>query len=129
MADTPDLSEMINKLTADPEMLGRIMNMASAIMGNMPEQKPQEPKEAANKEESPKLNVDMLPLLLGNLGGGKTESGAHTAAKHGSQTALLTALKPYMSSERSEKIDTIIKVLKLAEIAGGILGNKELFKL
>lgn len=148
MAEAPDFGEMISKLTENPEMLGQIMNMASAIMGNMNSNgdkssestsqnstveqntavSPDEEKAAAAfADKTPNIDTAMLSSLIGNLvkSGSK---GPNEGIKGGdSKTALLVALKPYMSSKRSEKIDMMIKALKLAELAGGFLGKGGLF--
>ncbi len=134
MADTPDLSAMINKLTEDPETLGKIMNMASSIMGNMNNNdsspSPSEDSSKIADESSTKtsanadsgenlnLNLDFLPTLLNGLGGKQ---------KGDSRAALLLALKPYMSNQRAEKIDMMVKAMKLADLAGGFLGGSGLF--
>lgn len=141
MAEAPDFSEMISKLTENPEMLGQIMNMASAIMGNMNSNgdknsdveqntavSPNEEKAAAAfADKTPNIDTAMLSSLIGNLAKSGSK-GQNAGIKGGdSKTALLVALKPYMSSKRSEKIDMMIKALKLAELAGGFLGKGGLF--
>ena len=137
MAETPDLSGIISKLTEDPETLGRVMNLASSLMGNIPtdnkEAPPAENTAAPQTEgQIPAFDPAMLASVLGSLGspGGKPADGnKENANKSGdSRTALLLALKPYMSPERAEKVDMMIKAMKLADIAGGLLGNSDLLK-
>ncbi len=139
MAETPDLSGIINKLTEDPETLGKVMNLASSLMGNMQADVP-----ASNETKTPLLERDrqnpaesqmlafdpaMMTSLLGGVGAVTASDKKESPIKTGdSRTALLMALKPYMSPERAEKIDMMIKAMKLADIAGGLLGNSGIFK-
>lgn len=138
MAEAPDLSGIISKLTEDPETLGKVMNLASSLMGNMQADTsestqtstspPENNHESSSENQASAFDPTMLASLLGGLGataGNKKDNGGKSGD---SRTALLLALKPYMSEERAEKIDMMIKAMKLANIAGGLLGNSELLK-
>lgn len=135
MADTPDLGEIISKLTEDPEMMGKVMGLASSLMGSIPQdnaanppiQDESSPREGA--ESKPSFDPSMLSALLGGLNGAVGSDKKDGGGKGGdSRAALLMALKPYMSEDRAEKIDMMIKALKLADVAGNLLGNSGLFR-
>lgn len=134
MADTPDLGEIISKLTEDPEMMGKVMGLASSLMGGLPRENTanslvqSESITQENTESKPAIDPNMLTALLGSLGGSSGSEKKEGGNKSGdSRTALLMALKPYLSEERAEKIDMMIKALKLADAAGNLLGNSGLF--
>lgn len=132
--DNNDISTALNKLLADPAALASAMSMASSLMGNLPQENsanaaespsPAEnkPPEAVNEaivasssvenDATPPLNS--LAALAPLLASGK---------KNDPRCALLYALKPYMSHGRGDKIDTLVNLLKIADIAGGLLGGK-----
>ncbi len=141
MADTPDISGIISRLTEDPEMLGKVMGLASSLAGSIPqdnkpntasqEQNNEAPLSENNGEQKPGFDPGMLTALLGNLGNfggsGSSDKKESVSRSGDSRTALLMALKPYMSEDRAEKIDMMLKAMKLADIAGGLLGNSGLF--
>lgn len=134
----PDLSEAIERLMAHPE----IIEMAASVLGQPPpaasasaehpdsdEQKTSEteaPKEAAgaSAEVGAGSMSDALPELLKLVtpllqkGGGK--HGGHSHSEHskgiGRSTALLLALKPYLSPQRCAAVDKIVQMSKLGEI-------------
>ena len=132
--DNNDISAALNKLLADPTALANAMSMASSLMENLPKENsanvaappspPEDkPPEEANEELAvsssgendtpPSLNS--LAALAPLLAGGK---------KNDPRCALLYALKPYMGHGRGDKIDTLVNLLKIADIAGVLLGGK-----
>lgn len=74
-------------------------------------------KSTYNKGASPALS----PLSESKEGNKEGQSGQ--------RRQLLLALRPYMSRERQEKIDTILRILQLLELAGQLglsdLGRKQ----
>lgn len=121
-----DQTKAVMKLLEDPESLSKVMGMVGAIMKNMPSNKSEAvPEEKSSEafdnyaENSAHTNADptfapdlsMLPALLGGL-------NKNTAA-NAPDCALLSALKPYMAHGRAEKIDKLINILRLTQIAGG----------
>lgn len=134
-----DISAALGKLLEDPAALSRVMSMASTLMGNVgatsasssgedaqptsaePSAHPDIPSQAS--EETAPLSptsVDQsapsIAALAQVLGGG--------GGKGDPRCALLYALKPYMGHGRAEKIDTLVNMLRLADLAGGLLGGK-----
>ncbi len=129
-----DISAALNKLLADPAALANAMSIAGSLMGNLPSgdavppaqaTQPTEDKQPQEVSEDPAVkspeqsdappSMGSLAALAPLLSGGK---------KNDPRCALLYALKPYMGHGRGEKIDTLVNLLKIADIAGGLLGGK-----
>lgn len=103
------MDEMEQKLGAvlkNPELMQKIMSMAQSL--GQPAQPPQEP--------SPALEADFA--MLQRLSGLARQSGIDAQ-----QRALLTALKPYLSSERVSKLEKAMRAAKLARLASSLLGS------
>ncbi len=131
--DNNDISGALSKLLEDPTALAKAMSIASSLMGSMPtapeaestQDDPNEPiattSEAVAAGTSPeKTQADAnetpsVAAIARMLGGG---------TKGDPRCALLYALKPYMGHGRAEKIDTLVNMLRLADLAGGMLGGK-----
>ena len=122
-----DLQANISKLLEDPEALSRIMGVASTLMGNMQSQEKNVPdvkeKESTepNKatEQSLPFDLSVLPTILG---------AGTSSAGNDPKCALLSALKPYMGHGRADKIEKLIKALKMSELAGGFIKTGGMFK-
>ena len=128
--DSNDISGALSKLLEDPAALAKAMSIASSLMGSVPptpEEKPEEPNEPSNDTEAVQTSTSPAPsdtvgdapsiAAIANLLGGGSSKGDP-------RCALLYALKPYMSHGRAEKIDTLVNMLRLADLAGGMLGGK-----
>ena len=131
--ETNDISSALSKLLEDPAALANAMSIASSLMGGMPsvpasappdEKQPSEAEAQANEAVSASTtpaqsdalgDVPSVAAIANLLGGG---------AKNDPRCALLYALKPYMGHGRAEKIDTLVNMLRLADLAGGMLGGK-----
>ncbi len=129
-----DISASISKLLEDPEAMKKILSIAGTLMknssdfentGTVSEKEKsssetvssQKADEADIERDPPMPDLSALPKLLGSLGG--TQKSASDPS-----CALLYALKPYMAHGRADRIDSLIRVLKLSELAGGLFqGN------
>ena len=103
------MDEMEQKLGAvlkNPELMQKIMSMAQSL--GQPAQPPQEPSPA------PEADFAMLQRLSGL---------ARQRGIDAQQRALLTALKPYLSSERVSKLEKAMRAAKLARLASSLLGS------
>ncbi|MGM9631577.1 MAG: hypothetical protein ACI3XL_00590 [Eubacteriales bacterium] len=76
-----------------------------------------------NKESSPTYAnapndalTSLLPGLLGALGKQGAPHGSGHKSSNKEQTALLLAIRPYLSDHRREIVDTFIKMSKLMEL-------------
>ncbi len=134
----PDLSAAIGKLLENPEALKSAMEMASNLKksgffdqfsaNQKTGEEKTEKKDEAEEQTSEKRN---FPSFLGEY---RKDENAYTeknnaenrTSTHGGdgyragsaqRKQLLMALRPYMSRERQERIDTVLKILRLLELA------------
>lgn len=130
MPENDALKQQLSGILEDPEAMARIMSIAGSLMGGMnpsddsPEAQADSgsndtapAKEAQGSVNSPTDGFDLsaaLPAIAGILKNDK---------KNDPRTNLLYALKPYMSHDRGEKIDMLVKAMKLADIAGGFISG------
>lgn len=121
------LEATLNSVLSDPESMSKLASMASALASS-----------------------GVLSGLAGNLGGEKQSVDAvptdgstekeNTLPKHvvvnekmpsvpgvsGRHTALLRAIKPYLGLEKQARVDQMVKLLQLAELADTVLrGSQE----
>ena len=117
--------EMLNKITSDPSVMAKISEIAHSsgddIMNKLPQvidiisPKMTEEKNTANDEKtdtpadekaaSPLNLLNQIPLPLNKIG-----------EKISKNSNLLIALKPYLSKERSNIIDSIVKMAQVANL-------------
>ena len=108
-----DLQTQLNSVLNNPEMMGRIMEMAQSFGGQMPQ--PEPPPE---DPPAPDFDFATIQKLTGLMGSARVD---------GNQKALLTALAPYVSSKRINKLERAMRAAKLAGIATSFLGSSSLF--
>ena len=100
-----DLSEMIERLKSNPEI---VTSVASALgLGAPPLQsEPNVGDSSSSSTPLPEMLSAIAPLL------------SHSSEKNGGdhRTALLCALRPYLSPERQEIIDYIMKFSKMGDL-------------
>ncbi len=94
-----DLSGKLNELLSDPERLKTVMSAVSGIMG-----------------QSERLAE--IPVH-------KAEIPAVPAVKNNERTELLRALKPFLSKDKCDRIDKMLKIMTFAELAGILQGTPE----
>ena len=95
------LEDMISKLTENPERMKSLMNVAGNIMndGQNVQNDDNRPREESAERDRVKPQKKRRGNDAENL------------------ICLLLALKPYVSDERCEKIDGIVKILKLVQLS------------
>lgn len=139
---TPDLSAMLGSLLRDPSVMAQVQQALSSV--KEADSTPQvDAEEAHGQTESehtlppaptlpPELGallqngalMSQLPAMLGMLSsatGKPTQSGGGGSGggKSGDhRTALLLALKPYLSSGRCQMIDSIVNLNRLGDLLG-----------
>ena len=104
------VQEQMNAILGNPEMMQKIMAMAQSLGAS--------PMQTAPVQEEPPALPDIDPTLLKKLSG--LASGSHIDKN---QRTLLSALKPYLSSERIAKLEKAMRAAKLATVASGFLGK------
>lgn len=106
-----DLTEKLQSLLSDPESLQNLASLAA--MMTAPQEETESAAEQANEtvcDEEQAGGFDFSKLLLL----GEIMSQMQQKDK---ETELLLALKPYLSEERSKRVDRAVKLLRLYTIA------------
>lgn len=128
--DSIQLSAMIDKILANPELI----SMVASALGPIPKadsvikegestaqtDKSEEDTAAAVETGARVDAADKLPELVAAIAPALSSLGignsAHASPKGDRRTCLLVALKPYLCRERCEAIDYMIKLGRLSEI-------------
>lgn len=117
-----DMQEKISNLLNDPEGMEKIKNMANALFGdNAIDEKP---KQVHNNIKTPSFLQGLAtPSDAGNdmfkdidIGAIMRVMSAVKNTKNDSRTSLLLALKPHLSPDRSQRVDSAVKILKIISI-------------
>lgn len=114
------ISAAIGKLMAHPEI---IQSVASALKGDAPtaaeEKKQEEKQDAPAGDTESDLAASLMPIIAklgGGMGGGMGSGmggGGASASRH---SALLCALRPYLSDKRQDALDGIIKISQMSAL-------------
>lgn len=105
------MDQMEDKLGAilnNPQLMQQIMSMAQSLGKSTPQAQP-EPAPSL-----PDFDPAMLAKLSGFIGQGNVD---------GNQQALLTALHPYLSHRKVDKLEKAMRAAKLARMASSFLGQ------
>ena len=94
-----DLSEKLNAVLNDPERLKGMMSVISSLTDRM---------NAEQGAEHTQESTDVLQTL----------SIPEVLPKSDKRGELLRALKPFLSDDKRERIDKILRIMTLAGIAG-----------
>lgn len=97
-----DLTSTLTQMLSDPEKLESIKQMASSMFG--------EPEKPATPQ-LPSLPSDISPEMMGSMM--KVLSALKSQPKNDENTAFLMSLKPLLSKERSERVDTALKFMRI----------------
>ena len=85
-----DISNKLNALLSDPEMLKTVMSAVSGITA---------------QNEAPSQKTEASPHII-------------RSGKSDERSELLRALKPFLSKEKCSRIDKMLRVMTFAELAG-----------
>lgn len=109
-----EMEEKLSALLNNPQLMQQILSMAQSL-GQQPS--PGQPKESA---------VPSLPdpALLQKLSGLAVSTGADSQ-----QQALLSALGPYLSSDRVQRLEKAMRAAKMAKAASAFLNSGALQSL
>ncbi len=120
IGSTDSFSNALNSILSNPEMLSMISSMAEKLKSDShpsePQVKPSESPESVAEPTSAAPSQPSLPSILGTLAPLLSADGAKPSKRDNDRACLLRALKPYMSHDRSQAIDYIIKFSSLAEV-------------
>ena len=106
-----EMEEKLGAILSNPQMMQQIMSMAQAM--SPPSEQPQ-----GNPEAPPEPAPPALPdfSVMQKLAGATRQSGIDK-----NQQALLRALSPYISRERSAKLEKAMRAAKMARLASAFL--------
>ncbi len=110
------LGDTLSKLLSDPDLVARIRAVAGGDAGAA-----EDPRPTDNAPDTPALDPEILKKLPGVLSamapltGGKAPSPADDR-----RSALLLALKPFLSPARCQAVDSILQISRLGDLLGGI---------
>lgn len=98
-----DLEAKIGAIMNDPGMMEKLMSMAQSLS---------EPKQEQPQESMPDLK--MVQKLAGLAGQANIDKD---------QQCLLSALSPYLSSYRLDKLRKAMRAARMARLASGLFGR------
>ncbi len=97
-----EMEDKLNKLLDDPEMMGRIMQMAQQLSGGVSTPPPPSAPDLSGFD--PQTITKLLPLVK------------ELQTPNSQATQLLYALRPYLKEEKQGKIDRAVKLAHLIHI-------------
>ena len=115
-----DFSSKLDKILSNPAMMAQIKSLADTMTEDgeaktppptEPTQAAPEPAPAAAPESPPQTDTPAAMPALFSPAPGMEKNIKNTRA-------LLLALKPYLDDKRRDKIDKMLNMLRLAEMAG-----------
>lgn len=103
-----NMEDKLGSILNNPQMMQQIMNLAQSL-GNEAESSP-----TARQDPNPLPEIDfgMIQKLSGLASQGSIDRN---------QKALLTALHPYLSNRKVEKLEKAMRAAKMARMASGFL--------
>ena len=107
-----DFENKLGQILGNPEMMGKIMAMAQSFGSQ------DAPPEPEPQTEAPEIDFATIQKLTGLMG---------QAGVDREQKALLSALSPYISQSRVQKLEKAMRAAKLAGVATTFLGSSPLF--
>jgi hypothetical protein len=103
-----DFEGKLGQILGNPEMMGKIMAMAQSF-GNQ-----ESPPEPQPEPQAPEIDFATIQKLTGLM----SKAGVDREQK-----ALLSALSPYISGNRIQKLEKAMRAAKLAGAATTFLGS------
>ena len=124
-----DFSEKLDSILSNPDMMAQIKRLADTMTSGTPPISESPPPEKAvqagnfgKSKDSPPDGASDTPDIAEAVGALTSLSGEHRDRRKGNNLAhsraLLLALKPYLDGKRGEKIDKLLRMMQLAEMAG-----------
>ena len=117
--DGSNISGLISGLLQNPSMLDGVLGLLTNMTSNSRDNSDQ-PENTENNdtkaENAPSDAQNAFSMLSGIANSEKTQKDDSPARRK----ALLLALKPFLCKERCEKIDFILNVLTLLDMAQGL---------
>lgn len=119
-----DALSLVSTLLRDPETVSRLMGAISEISAQKNEGggEVSEVSEAAVGSED--LGGDEVREKLSGVMAALSGGGSQGARANDRHTALLLAIKPYLSPKRAELIDDLIKLGSVGELLRGLENSR-----
>jgi hypothetical protein len=102
------LEDKLGAILNNPQLMQNIMSMAQSLGQNAA------PQETGPAPDLPNFDPALLAKLGALAGQGRVDNN---------QQALLTALHPYLSSRKVEKLEKAMRAAKMARMASSFLGQ------
>ncbi|MBP3369125.1 MAG: hypothetical protein J6L85_00095 [Clostridia bacterium] len=119
-ASSPDsFSNALNSILSNPEMLSMISSMAEKLKSDHTPDAPDQSAAASSSVTEAPADAPTsmnMPDIIGTLGPLLSSGGGKLSKHDNDRACLLRALKPYLSHDRSQAIDYIIKFSSIAEV-------------
>lgn len=107
-----EMSSKLKALLDDPEALGKLISAVSALSSRDREASQADAVPPYESASAPPREAPTLPALSS-----RATEGLFTASSGGDKRlALLLALKPFLSSERQKKLDSVTKAFSVASV-------------
>lgn len=115
--DDARISGAINKILEHPELIGMIGSMLTTPKpsDDISADTPEENTAAVEAKPTAAGGTDMLATLAPMLAKLQSSAGA-LPHKEDKRECLLCALKPYLSKERCEAIDQMLKISRISDV-------------
>lgn len=112
-SNAPDLSGIIGAALANPQLLSALPKMMGALSGAFSEQDNTAPSSQSEPaaEAAGAFNYQSSPPVFS-----QKSSLPRPAKVTDRRSALLLALKPYMSHDKAEAIDTIVRIIEIMSL-------------
>lgn len=113
------LSSALSGILGNPEMMSMISSMAEQLKGGSA---PSADQSSKKEDEAPSKADESIPAsselsgVLGALAPLLSQSLGKLSREDDSRACLLRALKPYLSQNRCEAIEHIIKFSKISDV-------------
>lgn len=123
-----DFSDKLDAVLSNPEMMAQIKRLADTMTGaaqgtdenaTSPPQNEKSDAQAESATVAPDI-TEAVSAIAALTGGDRRSIRGRGAPRRNMahSKALLLALKPYLDEKRCEKIDKLLKMMQLAEMAG-----------
>lgn len=106
------MEEKLGAILGNPQMMQQIMSMAQSLTSQQESQPQQQQSQASSSLP------DFDPAMIQKIAGIAGQMGADT-----NQKALLTALRPYLTQYRVEKLEKAMRAAKLANLVSSAFSS------
>ena len=121
-----DLNSMLEGLLSDPKNVEMLKGIAASLQSGA-----EKPAEAPSAPSAPDLSgLSEMASLLSSVDPAvlsRITSLLGAANVDGKKTELLNAVRPYLSPEKSGRVDGAIRMMKIMKIAGALGINTDIF--